>query len=76
VLNRRSPLDANLLNSLAPDAAVVAASGIGVDNVDLEAATDLGIPVTNVLDYRFEEVATTPSPSCWPSSGVSSSSID
>ena len=36
---------------------VIAAGGIGVDSVDLEAATAAGIPVTNVPDVFTEEVA-------------------
>lgn len=57
VLNRRRPLDADHLRALA-DGAIVAGYGIGVDNVDLEAATREGIPVTNVPEYCIEEVAT------------------
>ncbi|MGH3501059.1 MAG: C-terminal binding protein [Nocardioidaceae bacterium] len=37
---------------------IVARYGIGVDNVDLEAARRAGIAVTNVPDYCVEEVAT------------------
>ena len=36
---------------------VIARYGIGVDIVDVEAATDRGILVTNVRDYCTEEVA-------------------
>ena len=36
---------------------VISAAGIGVDKVDLEAATEAGIPVTNVPDIFTEEVA-------------------
>jgi len=36
---------------------VIARYGVGVDIVDVEAATDRGILVTNVLDYCTEEVA-------------------
>ncbi|MFI1035435.1 C-terminal binding protein [Streptomyces sp. NPDC020951] len=39
-------------------AKVIARYGIGVDNVDLEAAHRQGIVVTNVPDYCVEEVAT------------------
>ncbi|MFC7177609.1 C-terminal binding protein [Halosegnis marinus] len=37
---------------------VVARAGIGVDNIDLDAAERLGVPVVNVPDYCVEEVAT------------------
>ncbi|HZU16437.1 MAG TPA: C-terminal binding protein [Candidatus Dormibacteraeota bacterium] len=36
---------------------VIARCGIGVDNIDLEAATRHGIQVTNVPDYCLDEVA-------------------
>lgn len=36
---------------------VIARYGIGYDNVDVEAATDRGIVVTNVPDYCLDEVA-------------------
>ena len=39
-------------------AKIIARYGIGVDNVDLAAACDQGIVVTNVPDYCVEEVAT------------------
>ncbi|MCA9073997.1 MAG: C-terminal binding protein [Planctomycetaceae bacterium] len=35
----------------------IARLGIGLDNIDLTAATDRGIPVTNVPDYCVNEVA-------------------
>lgn len=37
---------------------VVGRSGIGVDNVDVETAQELGIPVVNVPDYCLDEVST------------------
>lgn len=37
---------------------VIVRYGIGVDNIDLEAAREYGIPVCNVPDYCIEEVAT------------------
>lgn len=40
-----------------PDCKVIARSGIGVDIVDVEAATEHGIWVTNVPGYCVEEVA-------------------
>lgn len=41
-----------------PNLKVIVRMGIGVDNVDLQAATDRGIRVFNVPDYCTEEVAT------------------
>ena len=38
-------------------ARVIVRYGIGVDNVDLEAARRCGIPVCNVPDYCIDEVA-------------------
>src|SRR4030043_1362585 len=40
-----------------PKCKVVARYGVGVDSVDLKAATDLGIIVANVPDYCMDEVA-------------------
>lgn len=37
---------------------IIARYGIGVDSVDLDAASEAGIAVTNVPDYCVEEVAT------------------
>lgn len=36
---------------------IVARFGIGLDNIDVETATKLGIPVTNVPDYCVSEVS-------------------
>jgi len=40
-----------------PDLKIIANSTIGVDNIDLEAAKDLGISVANVPNYCVHEVA-------------------
>lgn len=40
-----------------PDCQVVSRTGIGVDNVDVEAATERGVRVTNVPDYCIDEVS-------------------
>ena len=42
----------------APDLRAVGRYGIGVDSVDLEAASDHGVQVLNVPDYCIEEVPT------------------
>jgi D-3-phosphoglycerate dehydrogenase len=56
LLNTYLPLDAEFLGQLSR-CRVIARYGIGVDNVDLDAARAAGIVVTNVPDYSVEEVA-------------------
>jgi D-3-phosphoglycerate dehydrogenase len=41
----------------APLCRIVSRYGVGVDNIAVKHATTLGIPVTNVPDYCFEEVS-------------------
>ena len=50
------PITQSLLASL-PKCRVVGRYGVGVDNVDLEAATALGIKVVHVPDFCSEEAA-------------------
>ncbi len=57
VLNTYLPIDRNLIGTMTR-AKIIARYGIGVDNVDIEAARQAGIAVTNVPDYCVEEVAT------------------
>lgn len=56
LLNTYLPLGRDSISRL-DKCKVIARYGIGVDNVDLEAARDAGIVVTNVPDYSVEEVA-------------------
>ncbi|PCR88894.1 C-terminal binding protein [Natrinema ejinorense] len=49
-------IDADRMDRM-PDCRIVSRTGIGVDNVDLDAATDRGIHVTNVPDYCIPEVS-------------------
>jgi D-3-phosphoglycerate dehydrogenase len=51
-----APVTANVINSLNR-CKVIVRYGIGVDNVDLAAARQRGIPVCNVPDYCIDEVA-------------------
>lgn len=57
ILNTYLPWEATSIARLQK-CRIIARYGIGVDNVDLEAAADAGIVVTNVPDYSVEEVAT------------------
>lgn len=56
VLNNFAPMTRRVMAAMAPGAVVVR-YGVGVDNVDLEAARELGIRICNVPDYGVEEVA-------------------
>jgi D-3-phosphoglycerate dehydrogenase len=56
LLNTYFSFDAEALGRLER-CRIIARYGIGVDNIDLDAARDRGIIVTNVPDYCVEEVA-------------------
>jgi D-3-phosphoglycerate dehydrogenase / 2-oxoglutarate reductase len=51
------PLDRALLGSAAPRLRVISRWGVGIDNIDLEAARDLGIKVRNTPAVFADEVA-------------------
>lgn len=56
VLNNFAPMTRQVMQAMAPGAVIVR-YGVGVDNVDLEAAKAVGVRVCNVPDYGVEEVA-------------------
>jgi len=56
ILTQFAPLNAEVISTLR-DAQVIVRYGIGVDNVDLAAAKEMGIPVCNVPDFCLDEVA-------------------
>ncbi len=56
VITQFAPLDAHVIAAM-DRARLIVRYGIGVDNVDLVAATAHGIPVYNVPDYCIDEVA-------------------
>jgi D-3-phosphoglycerate dehydrogenase len=56
ILTTYAAIDAETVAALK-SCKVIARYGIGVDNIDLEAARSAGITVTNVPDYCVEEVA-------------------
>ncbi len=57
ILNTYLPWDADAIGRLEK-CRIIARYGIGFDNVDLGAASEAGMVVTNVPDYSVEEVAT------------------
>jgi D-3-phosphoglycerate dehydrogenase len=56
VISQYAPLTRRVLEGL-PRCKVISRYGVGVDGIDLPAATDLGIIVANVPDYCIEEVS-------------------
>jgi len=56
VITQFAKVNADVINAMKKSKIIVR-YGIGVDNVDLEAAAKKGIPVCNVPDYCIDEVA-------------------
>jgi D-3-phosphoglycerate dehydrogenase len=56
IINQYAPLSRRVIESLKK-CKVISRYGIGVDTVDLEAATEKGIIVGNVTDYCIDEVS-------------------
>jgi D-3-phosphoglycerate dehydrogenase len=56
LINQYAPITRKVLSSL-PNCKVISRYGVGVDNIDLEAASDFGIQICNVPDYGVEEVS-------------------
>jgi D-3-phosphoglycerate dehydrogenase / 2-oxoglutarate reductase len=56
LINQYAPLTKKVLSTLK-ECKVVVRYGVGVDNVDLDAASKVGIQVCNVPDYGVEEVS-------------------
>lgn len=55
-INQYAPITERVIREL-PNLKIVIRYGVGVDNVDLEAATECGVIVCNVPDYGMNEVA-------------------
>ena len=55
-MSEYAPFTRKVMEQL-PDLKIISNSAMGVDNIDLVAAKDLGIAVANVPDYCFDEVA-------------------
>jgi D-3-phosphoglycerate dehydrogenase len=56
IITQFAPLTSDVIAAMSR-ARVIVRYGVGVDNVDLEAARSRGIPVCNVPDYCMDEVA-------------------
>lgn len=56
LINSEIPITRSIIESL-PDLKVIAKYGLGVDNIDLDAATDNNVFVANVPDYCQDEVS-------------------
>ena len=56
VITQFATINAEVINTMER-AKVIVRYGVGVDNVDLEAARQRGIPVLNIPDYCVDEVA-------------------
>jgi D-3-phosphoglycerate dehydrogenase len=57
MLNQYAPITKRVIKSL-DRCKVICRYGVGVDNIDVQAATDRGIIVANVPDYCVDEVST------------------
>jgi len=57
VVGVRTPVTSEVLDA-CPDLEIVARAGVGIDNIDVHAAAEHGVVVTNVPDYCTDEVAT------------------
>lgn len=56
-INQYAPFTEKVMSTLKPEIKQIVRYGVGVNNVDVEAATKLGIQVCNVPDYGMNEVA-------------------
>lgn len=56
IINQRAPITRRVIKSLNK-CKVIARYGVGIDNIDVKAATEYGIIVANVPDYCVDEVS-------------------
>ncbi len=56
-INQYAPFTRRVLEALRPEIKQIVRYGVGVNNIDVAAATELGVQVCNVPDYGMNEVA-------------------
>lgn len=57
IISNWAPTTRKVIEAAMPGLRIIARSGIGVDNIDVEFATSQGVPVTNVPAYCLPDVA-------------------
>lgn len=57
MLTQYGPFSRRVIAALAPELKQIVRYGVGVDTIDLQAATEYGVQVCNVPDYGMNEVA-------------------
>lgn len=57
LINQYAPITQRVIKNLIPELKQIVRYGVGVDNVNVNAATKMGITVCNVPDYGTNEVA-------------------
>ncbi|WP_208976023.1 C-terminal binding protein [Pseudovibrio exalbescens] len=57
VLNQYAPFTERVFSELAPHLGLIVRYGVGVDNIDLDAATRHGVQICNIPDYGMNEVS-------------------
>lgn len=57
MMTQYGPFTRRVMEALRPELKLIIRYGVGVDTIDLEAATRLGVQVCNVPDYGMNEVA-------------------
>lgn len=57
MLDQYAPFTEKVIAALSPELKLIVRYGVGVDNIDVDAATRYGVAVCNVPDYGMNEVA-------------------
>jgi D-3-phosphoglycerate dehydrogenase len=57
ILNQYAPMTRKVIAALAPELKQIVRYGVGVNNIDVEAATEFGVLVCKVPDYGMHEVS-------------------